>query len=240
MTDKPKCELIVALDTPSLSEASQLVAQLRPEVNWFKVGLELYTAHGQAAIDMVKATGANVFLDLKLHDIPNTVAGAARVLAGAGVGMFNVHAGGGREMMNAAVKAADTVAPGAERPLVLAVTVLTSFDRVGWSEVYQTEVEPLAQVTHLARLTQAAGCDGVVCSVQEAAAVRAACGPDFAIVTPGVRPASTAVNDQKRIATPADAVRAGSTHIVVGRPITAAADPRAAALAIRREMEEAN
>lgn len=231
-----ECELIVALDTPSLDDARKLVESLRPEVKWFKVGLELYTAHGQAALSMVRDAGAEVFCDLKLHDIPNTVAGAARVLATADVGMFNVHAGGGREMMTAAQTAAVQAASADRKPLVLAVTVLTSLDQSGWGEVYQNSVDPLSQVVHMAKLTQAAGLDGVVCSVREAAAVRTACGPQFAIVTPGVRPASAAVNDQKRVATPTDAVRAGATHIVVGRPITAAADPRQAALEIMREM----
>lgn len=234
------CELIVALDTPSLTDARQLVESLRPEVEWFKIGLELYTAHGQAALNMVRAAGAKIFCDLKLHDIPNTVAGAARVLAGAGVAMFNVHAGGGREMMAAAQAAAASATPTGQKPLVIGVTVLTSLDQAGWGEVYQTGVDPLSQVVHMAKLTQAAGLDGVVCSVREAAAVRAACGPDFAIVTPGVRPASAAANDQKRVATPTDAVRAGATHIVVGRPITAAADPRQAALQIMREMAGAS
>lgn len=235
-----RCELIVALDTPSLAEAEAMVDALRPEVSWFKVGLELFSAAGPAALAMVRAKGGRVFADLKLHDIPNTVRGAAAALTRAGVDMFNVHAGGGRAMMLEAAKAAAAgAATSGERPLVLAVTVLTSLDRAAWAEAFGQNVDPLAQVVRLADLARAAGLDGVVCSVREAAAVRAACGPDFAIVTPGIRPGGAALDDQARTATPAEAVRAGATHIVVGRPLARAADPRQAALSILKELEEA-
>lgn len=240
-----RCELIVALDTSSLAEAEAMVDALRPEVTWFKVGLELFSAAGPAALAMVRAKGGRVFADLKLHDIPNTVRGAAAALTRAGIDMFNVHAGGGRAMMAEAAKAAaaGAAAPGAamagERPLVLAVTVLTSLDRAAWAETYGQDIEPQTQVVRLAELARAAGLDGVVCSVREAAAVRAACGPGFVIVTPGVRPGGATADDQARTATPAEAVRAGATHIVVGRPIARACDPRQAALSILKELEEA-
>lgn len=237
MSERKVCELIVALDTADIAEAEAWVKSLRPEVRWFKVGLELFSAAGPAAIAMVRANGGQVFVDLKLHDIPNTVQGAASSLVRAGCDMFNVHAGGGRAMMTAAANVAGEGA--GPKPLALAVTVLTSLDRAAWAETYGVDSEPLSQVVHLAHLAQAAGLDGVVCSVHEAAAVRAACGLDFAIVTPGVRPGGADVNDQKRVATPATAVQAGATHIVVGRPVTRATDPRAAALAIINEMGEA-
>ncbi|MGE5560250.1 MAG: orotidine-5'-phosphate decarboxylase [Chloroflexota bacterium] len=237
--DRTRCELIVALDTPSLAEAEAMVDALRPEVTWFKVGLELFSAAGPAAVAMVRAKGGRVFADLKLHDIPNTVTGAAASLARAGADMLNVHAGGGRAMMAAAAESVAAASAAGERPLVLAVTVLTSLDRAAWADTYGQDVDPLAQVVRLASLARDAGLDGVVCSIREAAAVRAACGPAFAIVTPGVRPAGAAANDQARTATTADAVRAGSTHIVVGRPITRAGDPRQAALDILKEIEEA-
>lgn len=251
------CELIVALDMPSLADAEAMVDALRPEVGWFKVGLELFSAAGPAAAAMVRAKGAHVFADLKLHDIPNTVKGAAASLTRAGVDMFNVHAGGGRAMMAEAAKAAtEAAASTGRRPLAIAVTVLTSLDRPAWVDTYGQDIEPLEQVTHLAQLAKDAGLDGVVCSIREAAAVRAACGPDFVIVAPGVRggsavaadprtqapgvrPGGAAADDQARTATPTDAVKAGATHIVVGRPITKASNPRQAALAILKELEEA-
>jgi orotidine-5'-phosphate decarboxylase len=238
MSQDKHCELIVALDTPSLADAEAMVDALRPEVRWFKVGLELFSVAGPAALAMVRTKGGRVFAVLKLHDIPNTVKGAAASLTRAGVDMFNVHAGGGKAMMAEAAKSAAEATTGG-KPLVLAVTVLTSIDRAAWVDTYGQDVEPLEQVVHLARLAKDAGLDGVVCSIREAEAVRAACGPDFAIVTPGVRPGGAAADDQARTATPSDAVRAGSTHIVVGRPITKAANPRQAALDIMRELEEA-
>ncbi len=229
--------LIVALDFDDMNKAQKLVTLLDDSVGHYKVGMELFYAAGGEAVRFLRAAGKEVFLDLKLHDIPNTVGRSAGVLAGLGATMFNVHAGGGLEMMKAAAAAAETSAPGGRpRPRVIAVTVLTSIDEEEWSRL-NCALPIAAQAVHLALLAKEAGLDGVVASPQEAAAIRAACGPDFLIVTPGVRPAGSAVNDQSRVATPAGALKAGSSHLVVGRPITAAPDPKAAALAILREME---
>jgi len=229
--------LIVALDFDDLDKARKLVGLLGDTVGHYKVGMELFYAAGGEAVRFLRAAGKEVFLDLKLHDIPNTVGRSAAVLAGLGATMLNVHAGGGTAMMKAAALAAvETAATcGRARPEVIAVTVLTSLDADEWAKL--NCALPIAeQAVHLAMLAKASGLDGVVASPQEAAAIRAACGPDFLIVTPGVRPAGSAANDQSRLATPARALKAGATHLVVGRPVTAASDPRAAALAILREM----
>jgi len=218
-------ELVVALDLPAVEEARRLVALLRPATRWFKVGLELFTAAGPAAIEMVHAEGGAVLLDLKLHDIPHTVAGAVRSAARRRAEMLTVHMAGGEAMIRAAVGVAREADGG---PRLLGITRLTS------------EPGASTDVTHAvagaARWLAQLGLAGVVAAVQEAAAVRAACPPGFLIVTPGIRPAGTAPDDQARVATPAAAARAGSDFLVVGRPIIQAVDPAAAAAAIVREM----
>lgn len=230
--------LIVALDTPDLERMKALVAKLGDSVNYYKVGMELFYGAGAETISYLRSQGKAVFLDLKLHDIPNTVAQSARVLTGLGAAMFNIHAAGGLAMMKAAARAVAEAAERlkVERPKLIAVTVLTSMDDAEWSALGHT-VPIAAQVARLARLTKEAGLDGVVASPREASLIRRECGPEFLIVTPGVRPVGSASNDQSRVATPAGALAAGASHLVIGRPITAAPDPRAAAAAILAEME---
>lgn len=224
--------IFVALDTADLDNAISLAQAVKPHVGGLKVGLEFITALGPDAIRRVVDVGLPVFADVKFHDIPNTVAGAARAIAGLGVAMFNVHAAGGEAMMRAA---ADAIAPWTPRPLLIAVTVLTSLDDAVLATVGQ---RPPAseQVGRLAALTKRSGLDGVVCSAHELGVVRAACGPDFLTVVPGIRPAGAAAGDQKRVMTPAAARTAGADLLVIGRPITAAPDPAAAARAIAEEL----
>ena len=229
--------ILVALDVDSSAKALALADTLRGTVAGYKIGKQLFTAEGPEVVRALTARGDRVFLDLKFHDIPNTVAGAVRSAMATGAWMVNVHASGGSAMMRAAAQAAhDTAAKtGAARPLVIGVTVLTSMDEAALAEVGTTR-PVIEQVVHLARLAKAAGLDGVVASPQEIAAIRRACGPDFHIVTPGIRPAGQAgTDDQARTLTPKEAVAAGATYLVIGRPITAAADPRAAAEAIAAE-----
>lgn len=230
--------LIVALDLPTADAASRMAERLQQRAGLFKIGFELFSAEGPVLARYLAARGAGVFLDLKYHDIPNTVRAASREAAALGVSMFNVHASGGRAMMAAAREGAEAGASGGKRPLVLAVTVLTSLSQADMTEVGINGGAEEA-VLRLARLAQRSGLDGVVASAQEAAAIREACGPGFVIVTPGIRPASAAAGDQARVKTPADALRAGADYLVVGRPITAAADPESATDAIVREMEQA-
>jgi orotidine-5'-phosphate decarboxylase len=227
--------LIVALDVSDSRSAMRLVAELEGTCSWFKVGLELFVAAGPAVLEPIIARGHNVFLDLKLHDIPNTVAGAVRSAAGLGVRMLTVHAGGGPAMLAAAK---DALAETKNPPELLAVTVLTSMDT---EQLHAVGVEraPSSQVETLARMGIAAGIRGFVCSPQEVEAVRALTGPEGVLVIPGIRPAGTAIGDQKRVAGPADALRLGASFLVVGRPITQAADPAKAAAAILQEMANA-
>ncbi len=227
--------LIVALDVPTLADARTLVEPLKGVCRWVKVGLELFCAAGPAAVEQMRSAGFNVFLDLKLHDIPNTVAGAVRSAAASGASMLTVHTMGGPAMLQAAQEAAASVANG---PILLGVTVLTSMDEFQLSAV-GIAGSPAAEVIRLAELARASGLGGLVCSPEEAAAVRQALGPDMTLVTPGIRPQGASVGDQKRIATPAAALRAGADYLVVGRPITQAKDPAAAAEAILKEMAEA-
>ena len=235
MRPQPADQLIVALDFPSASAALDLADQLQGLCRWFKVGMELYYAAGNQILDRLQERGFNVFLDLKLHDIPNTVAGAVRSVAGTGASLLTVHAGGGAAMMRAAALAAKC--PGA--PKLLAVSVLTSMDAdelkaVGVSGTVED------QVVRLARLAQAAGIDGLVCSPLEVAAVRAAMGPEALLVVPGIRPAGLSpADDQSRVATPAKTIASGASMLVVGRPITQAADPAQAAAGILAEMQSA-
>jgi orotidine-5'-phosphate decarboxylase len=228
--------LIVALDVPGLAEAEALVACLAGTVSTFKVGAELFTAAGPAAVELCMRHGARVFLDLKYHDIPATVGGAVRSAARLGVSLLTVQAAGGSAMLAAAAAAAR--AAGAERPRILAVTVLTSLDRRALQRELQVPVAVEGHVLHLADLARAAGCDGVVASPREARSLREAMGPGWLIVTPGIRPATAAGGDQARVATPASARRAGADYLVVGRPITAAPDPAAAVAAILAELAE--
>lgn len=233
-----RSRLIVALDLPSASEAARLAERLQGHMGLFKVGFELFAAEGPVLPRYLAARGEGVFLDLKFHDIPNTVRAAAREAAQLGVRMFNVHAAGGRKMMEAACEGAREGESGGARSLVLAVTVLTSLSQDDLAEIGIAGA-PEEAVVRLALLAKASGLDGVVASAREAAAIRAACGAGFVIVTPGIRPAAAGAQDQARVSTPAAAIRAGADHLVVGRPITAAEQPEAAADAIVAEMEEA-
>lgn len=235
-----KERLIFALDVDSFVEAEQWVRQLHGQVGLFKVGKQLFTRCGPQVVDMVRREGGSVFLDLKYHDIPNTVAMATVEACRLGVRMVNVHALGGREMMARTVAEVDRIAPrgSAERPLLLAVTILTSSTETTLKEI-GIDRAVREMVPRLARLAQEAGMDGVVASPQEVDLIRAACGPDFAIVTPGVRPGFASLDDQKRVATPGEAISAGADYLVIGRPISAAADPVAAAALILDEMSAA-
>lgn len=234
-----KNPLIVALDVDTVKEAFVLADKLGPYVGAFKVGMQLYNSAGPEVVRLLKEKNVPIFIDLKLHDIPNTVAGAARVLTRQGAAIFNVHAAGGMAMMRAAVDAArdEAVKLGLRNPLVVAVTVLTSIDQ----EIFNEEVGisgPISeQVVLWAKLAKKAGMDGVVASPHEIALIKQACGDDFVIITPGVRPPGAAVNDQKRIMSPGEAARLGATYLVLGRPITAAYDPAQAAIAILKEIE---
>jgi orotidine-5'-phosphate decarboxylase len=240
----PRSSLIVALDFDSLTTAVKFAKQVADLVGMFKIGSQLFTAAGPEAVKQVGSLGAEIFLDLKFHDIPNTVAGA--VLASAampGVQLVNVHALGGTAMLRAAAQAVSAGVPmGSDRTRLLAVTLLTSMDQKAVREVGISGA-PKARVVKLAKLAQQAGVDGVVASVQEAKAIRKACGREFLIVTPGVRPKGTngagKNDDQVRTATPREAIKAGADFIVVGRPILAAADPRVAAQEIVEEIAAA-
>jgi len=224
--------IFVALDTPSLDRARALTQSLRPYIGGVKLGLEFYGANGPDGVRAIVSAGVPVFLDLKLHDIPNTVAGAMKALAPIGAAIINVHASGGAAMMRAAAEAARTV----ERPAkIIAVTVLTSLEDRDLPDIGVSDTA-LGQAVRLAKLSKDSGLDGVVCSSHEIAAVRAACGPKFLIVTPGVRPAGGELGDQKRVMTPSQAVEAGADILVIGRPITAAADPVAAAKQIAADL----
>ena len=230
---------IVALDCTA-ERALELADLMQGELVWAKVGMELFYAAGTPLVRELKARGLNVFLDLKMHDIPNTVKCAARVLASLGVDMLTIHALGGPAMVAAARAGLDegAAAAGLPVPKLLAVTVLTSMDQeqlaaVGVDRPVATEADLLA------RMARANGADGVVCSAFEAANMRAVLGDDALVVTPGIRPAGAAVGDQSRVATPATAIAAGATHLVVGRPITQAADPLAALVAVNAEVASA-
>ncbi len=218
--------IFVALDVPGKASALALVEPLSPHVGGFKIGLELFLSQGHEIVEEIGAP--NVFLDLKLHDIPNTVAGALRVVGKLGVQITNVHCLGGLEMMRAAN---DAVKSAHSSTRLIGVTVLTSHDRNSLARLGFDE-EPQTVVRRLARLAQEAGLDGVVCSAREISAVRQECGADFLLVTPGIRPESSALGDQKRVMTPREAVELGANYLVIGRPITSAENPAEAARAI--------
>jgi orotidine-5'-phosphate decarboxylase len=224
--------VFVALDTPDVNRAVAVAQAVKPHVGGLKIGLEFYTACGPEGVRRIAALGMPLFADLKFHDIPNTVAAASRELAKLGVTMFNIHTSGGERMMRDAVDAAHTVDPAVK---VLGVTVLTSIDDAVIDSVGQRG--PAAeQVVRLAELARRSGLDGVVCSAHEIVGIRKACGSDFLLVVPGIRPAGADLADQKRVMTPAQAHRTGADILIVGRPITGAADPAAAARAISAEL----
>jgi orotidine-5'-phosphate decarboxylase len=232
---RPEDRLIVAVDVSSAAETQRIVQALGPAVSTYKVGSQLFTSEGPGVVRELVATCRRVFLDLKFHDIPNTVAGGIRSAAALGVSMLTVHAAGGSAMLRAAVEAAQqTTKP----PIILAVTVLTSLSDADLHEIGvagRTRDHALI----LATLARNCGCDGIVASPHEARAIRQALGAGFVIVTPGIRPAGSGKGDQSRVNTPAEAIAAGADYLVVGRPITEAGDPRRAAGEIVREIEGA-
>lgn len=238
--------LIVALDVSSEAEALRLAEELKDEAAFMKVGLELLSSAGPSIVKKLHELGCRVFYDGKFKDIPNTVAGASRAVARLGVGMFNVHAMGGVAMMQAAVKAAKqgTAEIKGKRPLVLAVTILTSIDQTILNKELRVTGDVMSQVVHLAQLAQSSGLDGVVASPKEVTEIRKRLPESFLVVTPGVRPTWAATDDQRRITTPSDAIRAGASYLVVGRPITnpprEIGGPRDAARKINHEVAEAS
>jgi len=231
--------LVLALDVNNFKKAEELVDKLTDYVGVFKIGNQLFTAEGAKVVDMVNKKGCKVFLDLKFHDIPNTVARAAEVTTKLGVSIFNVHTFGGYEMMKAAAEATVKISQelGIRKPIILGVTLLTSINQ----EILEKEIgikkRLEEQVVHLAKLARAAGLDGVVASSWEIKEIRKACGEDFVILTPGIRPAGKSSDDQKRVMTPREAIKLGANFIVIGRPIRNAANPVEAAKQILREME---
>jgi len=227
-------KIIVALDYPDASSANRLVDRLDPALCRLKVGKELFTAEGSAFVSSLVEKGYGVFLDLKFHDIPNTVAKACAAASRLGVWMLNVHAMGGRAMMEAAREAVDKAAT---PPKLIAVTVLTSMDQSALHEIGVAGVLQ-DQVLRLARLANSCKLDGVVCSAREAALLRTEIGKDFLLVTPGIRPADASLDDQSRVLTPAAALNQGASYLVVGRPITQAADPLLALQGIYSEIQD--
>ncbi len=234
MTDE---RLIVALDFHTLDDVQKLVGELGDSVNFYKVGMELFYSVGPGVVEWLKSRDKKIFLDLKLHDIPNTVAGGLCSLMNLGADILNVHASGGFTMMNKAADAlhAEAARRGIQCPKLIAITVLTSIGDAEWFGAKKIS----EQVVEFATLAKDAGLDGVVASPQEARLIRDACGENFLIVTPGVRPAGANIDDQSRIATPAAALQNGATHLVIGRPIRAAQNPRLAAEKILAEMHTA-
>ncbi len=226
-------KIIVALDYPAAAPALELVARLEPALCRLKVGKELFTSAGPQLVEALQQRGFDVFLDLKFHDIPNTTAHACKAAASLGVWMVNVHALGGRKMMETAREALEHVA---HRPKLIAVTVLTSMGQDDLNGI-GLSATPAEMVQRLAALAADSGLDGVVCSAQEAALLRTQRGKDFCLVTPGIRPADAAANDQTRIMTPRAALAAGSSYLVIGRPITQAVDPLAALQTISKDIE---
>lgn len=235
-----KERLIIALDVDTIQEAEVLVSRLQDHVGVFKVGMQLFNSEGPDVIRRIHQLGGKVFLDLKLHDIPNTVGQASAVLTRQRVLMFNIHTAGGAEMMKKAVEFTirEAEETGVSLPLVIGVTVLTSINQAMLENEIGIPRSIEEQVVNWAKLAKEAGLNGVVASPKEIKAIRQACGNDFVIITPGVRPVWAAANDQKRVMTPKEAVQAGASYLVVGRPITGTADPAEAAKRIVEEMEE--
>lgn len=237
---KAKERIVLALDVDTKEKALELVNDLKDYVGVFKVGMQLFNSAGPKIVEEINQLGGKVFVDLKLHDIPNTVSAAGKVLTRLNCYMFNVHAAGGREMMK---KTADEVAAealklGINNPITLAVTVLTSISQSELeNDMFIKDMKIEELVVNWALMAKESGINGVVCSPQEITAIRRACGSDFKIVTPGIRPAWAAKNDQKRITTPREAIELGADYIVIGRPITAADDPIEAAQKIIEELE---
>jgi orotidine-5'-phosphate decarboxylase len=223
--------ILVAIDTTDLSHAQQLAKIVHPNVGGIKLGLEFFMRHGVEGVKRV-SNGIPLFLDLKFHDIPNTVAGAIRALEGVNCFLITVHAAGGNAMLQAAKEAAQTLAP---TPEVVAVTVLTSLDQQDLNSIGVAQSAE-AQALNLAKLAQSSGVDGIVCSPHEVASIRRGLGQDFTLVTPGIRPAGAPTGDQKRVMTPKEAVEAGSNWLVIGRPITQSEDPAAAAETIWQSL----
>jgi len=227
-------KIIVALDYPAAASALALAERLQPALCRLKVGKELFTASGPALLEQLMRRGFEVFLDLKFHDIPNTAAQACKAAASLGVWMVNVHALGGRKMLEAAREA---IAHSAQQPKLIAVTMLTSMAQEDLADI-GISATPAEMVLRLAMLARDSGLDGVVCSAQEAALLRKQCGNEFCLVTPGIRPAQASLDDQSRVMTPLAALQAGSSYLVIGRPITRAADPLQALLDINQEIGE--
>jgi len=237
MSPGPERRIIIPLDVCDTASAVRLVERLRDHVGAFKVGLELIHSAGFGVFEALHNAGAGrIFYDCKLHDIPNTVAGAAGAIAKLGVWMFNVHASGGARMVAAAAEAVAAGGPPDGRPALLGVTLLTSVDAIELASELCVDLPPTDYVARMAEMCRHNGCDGVVCSPHEARAVRARCGGGFTIVTPGIRPAWALGADQRRFMTPAEAVRSGADYMVIGRPITGAADPADAARLVADEM----
>ena len=230
--------LIVALDVPSMEQVTQAVERIGDAVGYYKIGMESFYSMGQTVLEEISGRNKKVFLDLKLHDIPNTVARSLRALCRFAPAMTTIHAAGGPSMLKAAVEAAGDGAThwGKPRPKLLGITVLTSISEAEWS-VLGSGSSVRDSVLRLAVICRESGMDGVVASPQEAAAIRAACGKEFLIVTPGIRPTNGEQGDQSRVATPSQALKDGADFLVIGRPILAAEDPRLAAQAIVKEME---
>lgn len=238
--EQSKKKLCLALDVDQLSKATDMARRLKDYVGIFKIGLQLFTKEGPKTVETIRDLGGNVFLDLKFHDIPNTVGHAVRMATKTGAYMINIHAAGGSEMMRAAVEAAEEESEKSNipKPVILAVTVLTSTNNIILSKELRVNYEIESQVIHFAKLAQSVNVSGVVASPKEISAIRNTCGNDFIILTPGIRPAwSTAMDDQKRVTTPGEAIRLGADYIVVGRPILNADDPIKAAEKILNEME---
>lgn len=229
--------LIIALDFPELDPCRRILEELKGLVKIYKVGSELFTAEGWRAVELVRQSGAEVFLDLKLHDIPTTVAKTAKVIAAHEVFMFNVHALGGLEMMREAKKAVDEASKGSHRPLLVGVTILTSHEEAALSRELGINRPLKEEVLALARLAKDAGLDGVVCSPEEIEILKKALGEKFILVTPGIRPAGGEKQDQSRVMTPQEALQKGAHYLVIGRPVTAAPHPRQAVEQILKDWQ---
>lgn len=238
--EQAKEKIIVALDVPTRGQALALAEKLYDDVGAFKIGMQLYNAEGPGIVRDIQKLGGKVFIDLKLHDIPNTVAEATKVLTGLQAYIMTLHAAGGKKMLAAAAQSArENLPAGGRKPLLVAVTVLTSLSQQEFNEEIGIDRPIAEQVVSWAKMAKSAGLDGVVASPQEIAVIRQACGQDFVIITPGIRPIWAAANDQSRIMTPKQAVEAGADYLVIGRPITAQPDQAAAAQRIVAEIMEA-